>query len=171
MKKTLLASFIIISFIGYAFIDKFKSLSLSLGSDDAPLPTRAVALVQDTPVPTDIPTRIPVATAPPQSTATPVPRTSGQYKDGTYNGDTTDAYYGNVQVKIIVSGGKISNVVFLDHPQDRGQSIEINNYAMPLLTAEAVKAQNANVDIVSGATATSQAFIQSLQSAINKAKA
>lgn len=92
------------------------------------------------------------------------------YKNGTFTGVSADAYYGNVQVEAVVQSGKISDVVFLDYPQDRSTSIRINTYAMPLLTSEAIQAQNANVDVVSGATATSGAFVQSLSSALAQAK-
>lgn len=95
---------------------------------------------------------------------------NGIYKNGQYTGDVTDAYYGNVQVKVIIGGGKITDVVFLDYPHDRRTSVMINTQAMPYLKTEAIQAQNANVDIVSGATATSQAFVQSLQSALAQAK-
>lgn len=91
------------------------------------------------------------------------------YKDGQYTGDVADAYYGNVQVKVVVSNGKISDVQFLDYPHDRLTSQAINSQAMPYLKSEAIAAQSANVDIVSGATQTSEAFRQSLQSALTKA--
>ena len=99
---------------------------------------------------------------------TPMMKTTS-YKDGSYTGSVADAFYGNVQVKVVISGGKITDVVFLDHPQDRRTSQMINDQAMPMLTQEAISAQSANVDIISGATATSDAFIQSLQSALAKA--
>lgn len=94
---------------------------------------------------------------------------SGKYKDGTYTGDVTDAFYGNVQVQVTISNGKISDVQFLDYPHDAGTSREINSQAMPLLRQEAITAQSAQVDIVSGASQTSQAFQQSLSSALQKA--
>lgn len=92
-----------------------------------------------------------------------------KYKDGEYTGNVTDAYYGLVQVRAKISGGKISDVIFLQYPNDRRTSIEINTQAMPLLKQEAVQTQSAKVAGVSGATQTSQAFIQSLQSALDKA--
>ncbi|MBI1277090.1 MAG: FMN-binding protein [Anaerolineaceae bacterium] len=114
-------------------------------------------------VPTDIPTDIP--TNPPPPTATP----AGQYKDGTYDGPIVDAYYGNVQVEAVIQGGKITDVRFLDYPQDRRTSRYINSQAVPWLTQEAVQVQSANVDLISGATFTSEAFVQSLQSALDQA--
>ncbi len=93
----------------------------------------------------------------------------GRYRDGTYTGDVADAYYGNVQVQVTVSGGKISDVQFLQYPNDNRTSQFINSQAMPVLRSEAISAQSANVDGVSGASATSGAFIQSLGSALSKA--
>ena len=92
------------------------------------------------------------------------------YKDGQYDGRIADAYYGNVQVRAIIQGGKLTDVQFLSYPNDRNQSIEINSYALPILKSEAIKVQSAQVDIVSGATNTSNAFINSLSSALSSAK-
>lgn len=96
---------------------------------------------------------------------------TGQYKDGTYTGSAVDAFYGTVQVSAVVSGGKLTNVQIIQAPQDRGHSAELTQIAMPQLTSEAISAQSASVQIVSGATQTSQGFIQSLQSALSQAKA
>lgn len=96
---------------------------------------------------------------------------SGLYADGTYTGSATDAYYGTVQVKAVIQNGKLATVQFLQYPSDRSTSRYINGQAMPALTTEAIQAQSANVNIVSGATFTSQAFQQSLQSALASAHA
>lgn len=96
---------------------------------------------------------------------------SGQYKDGTYTGSAADAYYGNVQVSATISGARISSVTFLQYPDTHSESVMINRQAMPYLQQEAVQAQSAQVQIVSGATFTSQAFIQSLTAALSQAKA
>lgn len=106
-----------------------------------------------------------------QSSTTTTVKKSGLYSDGTYTGSVADAYYGNVQVQAVVSNGKIVDVRFLDYPQDRGTSIRINSVAMPYLTQEAIQAQSANVNGVSGASDTSAAFRQSLASALVKARA
>jgi uncharacterized protein with FMN-binding domain len=95
---------------------------------------------------------------------------TGQYVDGTYVGAQADAYYGIIQVKVTVSNGALTDVQFLQHPNDRSTSVRINNYAMPILRQEAIRAQSANVDIVSGATDSSQAFVQSMSSALAQAK-
>ena len=95
---------------------------------------------------------------------------SASYKDGSYTGSVDDAVWGNVQVKVVIQNGKITSVQFLQYPHDRSRSIEINQYADPMLINEAIQAQSANVDIVTGATDTSDAFIQSLTDALAQAK-
>ena len=114
------------------------------------------------------------ATAPqktPAATPAPAPqKATGQYADGSYTGSPADAYYGTVQVKAVIQGGHIADVQFLQYPSDRANSRYINGQAMPLLTQEAIQAQTAQVDGVSGATFTSQAFQQSLASALALAK-
>ncbi len=98
------------------------------------------------------------------------PVQTGKYKNGSYTGNVVNAYYGYVQVLAVISGGKITDVQFLNHPKDRQTSIYINNRAMPYLTSEAITAQDSNVDTVSGASFTSAAFKKSLASALVKAR-
>lgn len=92
------------------------------------------------------------------------------YKDGTYTGSVTDAYYGNVQVRATIQGGNIIDVTFLQFPNTHGTSIAINGQAMLYLKQEAIQSQSANVNIVSGATDTSMAFQQSLTTALSQAQ-
>lgn len=101
-------------------------------------------------------------------TATPTP--SGMYKDGTYTGGVADAFYGNIQVQAVITGGRLTDVVFLQYPNDNGTSISINTQASVYLKQEAIAAQSANVNIVSGASDSSIAFQQSLASALAQAK-
>ncbi len=109
------------------------------------------------------------------SNTTPSPTTtttaSAQYKDGTFKGSTQNAYWGNVQVAAVISGGKITNVKILQYPNSHSTSVYINQQALPYLQQETIKSQNANIQIISGATFTSQAFIQSLTDALTSAKA
>jgi uncharacterized protein with FMN-binding domain len=95
--------------------------------------------------------------------------TKGPYKDGKFIGNVADAYYGYVQVQVNITGGKISDVIFLQYPNDRRTSIEINSQAMPYLKQEAISAQSAKVNYVSGATQTSRAFKESLSGALQQA--
>ena len=107
---------------------------------------------------------------PSQLSATPIPTTVGLYKNGTFTGGVADAFYGNIQVQAVIAGGKLSDVIFLQYPNDNRTSQYINSQAMTYLKEEAIAAQSANVNIVSGASASSQAFQQSLASALSQAK-
>lgn len=88
----------------------------------------------------------------------------------TATGDSVDTQYGPVQVRVTTSNGKITNVDAVDYPQNDPRDQEINSYAIPQLNQEAVAAGNANIDLVSGATYTSDGYVQSLQSALDKLK-
>ena len=104
------------------------------------------------------------------NTTSPVASTVS-YKDGSYTGKSSDAFYGYVQVRATITGGRLSDVTILNYPQDRDNSVEINNAALPRLKQEAIQIQSAQVDGVSGATDTSQAFEESLADALTQAKA
>ena len=95
---------------------------------------------------------------------------AGPWKDGTYTGQANDNQYGTVQVAAVISGGKITGVNFLQMPSDRAHSAELSSYSQPQLLQETITAQNAQVNGVSGATLTSDSYMQSLQSALNQAK-
>ena len=92
------------------------------------------------------------------------------YNDGTYTGSVENAYYGNVQVSATIQNGKISAVNFVQSPDDNPNSIYVNQQAIPFLKQEAIKAQSADVNTITGATLTSQAFVQSLSSALSQAR-
>lgn len=92
-------------------------------------------------------------------------------KDGAYTGSVADAQWGDIQVKAVISGGKITDVQFLQYPNDRSRSVYINSVADPQLTSEAIQAQSAQVDVITGATDSSQAFMQSLTDALAQAHA
>lgn len=113
------------------------------------------------------------ATAAPSPTSTPEPSPTstpdGAYADGTYTGDSTDAHWGDVQVQVEIAGGQIADVQFLTYPDHRSRSRSINDRAMPTLIEEAIESQQADVDVVTGATDTSDAFIESLASALDQA--
>ena len=103
------------------------------------------------------------------SAAPSAPAPSGQYKDGTYTGSSVNVFYGNVQVAVKITGGVIKNVSFLQYPNSHSTSVMINQQAIPYLIQEAIQAQSARVQIISGATFTSEGFQQSLQAALAKA--
>ncbi|WP_155060462.1 FMN-binding protein [Streptomyces blattellae] len=89
---------------------------------------------------------------------------------GTFTGDAADTQYGPVQVRLTVSGGKITKAEAVQNPTG-GQSTQINDNAIPKLNQAAVAAGSADIDAVSGATYTSTGYKQSLQSALDKAAA
>jgi uncharacterized protein with FMN-binding domain len=94
---------------------------------------------------------------------------SGSGKNGSYTGSAADTMYGPVQVRITVSGGKLTKVDVLQVPDNGRYESEIVADALPILQSEALSAQSANINIVSGATFTSQGYAQSLQSALDQA--
>ena len=85
-----------------------------------------------------------------------------------YVGQSSSMKWGTVTVRIAVSGKRITDVRG-SYPTERPRSAQINNHAGPLLRSEALKAQSANVHTISGATMSSDAFKQSLRSALSKA--
>jgi uncharacterized protein with FMN-binding domain len=102
----------------------------------------------------------------------PSPSTSGSgYRDGQYTGQDFQTQYGDTQVKIIVSHGRISDVQALQLPFDRQRSLQISDYVRQPLHDEVLQAQSAKIDTISGATYTSDAYAQSSQSALDKAHA
>lgn len=87
----------------------------------------------------------------------------------TVTGSAVDTMYGPVQVQITVKNGKLTAAQAVVYPQDTSRDQEINSYAIPVLNQEAVSAGSAQIDGVSGATYTSGGYVNSLQSAIDKA--
>lgn len=184
MKKFFVSSVVIIAFIAYCLYQKaygvqavsivapksISNMQQFVPSNTPSLaPTLSPTLIPTQPISQKImPSKAPIIV--PQSTSTPTPTPKSGYKDGTYPGNPADAFYGIIQVQATISNGKIVNIQFLQAPNDRGTSIEINSQADPMLAQEAISAQSANVNIISGATDSSIAFVQSLQSALNKAK-
>jgi uncharacterized protein with FMN-binding domain len=105
-------------------------------------------------------TTSPAAGPPPVSTTIPAP------KKATYTGQDVSYRYGDIQLAVTVVGGRITAI---DVPQESAtdaRSQSINSQAVPILTQEALSAQGVNIDVVSGATYTSDAFAQALQSAL-----
>jgi uncharacterized protein with FMN-binding domain len=87
----------------------------------------------------------------------------------TVTGDAVETQYGPVQVRITVSNGKVTSATALLYPTQDPRDAQINAYAIPVLEKETVGTTSASIDMVSGATYTSEGYLQSLQSALNKA--
>lgn len=109
----------------------------------------------------------------PSSTATAPPTASSGSSSGataSYVGSTVETRFGPVQVKIVVVNGTITDVKALQLTDQGGRSVQISNYAAPILRKEVLAAQSAKVNSIGGATYTSEGYLTSLQSALDKAK-
>ncbi|MCU1668286.1 MAG: hypothetical protein JWP40_1213 [Blastococcus sp.] len=103
------------------------------------------------------------------SAAAASPTAGTSATSGTVTGDVAQTRWGPVQVQLTVTSGKITDVAVVQYPNGNGRDQEINSQALPILIQETVQAQNAQIDMVSGATVTSDGYLQSLQSALDRA--
>ena len=87
----------------------------------------------------------------------------------TVTGSSTDTRWGPVQVEITVANGTVTDVNVVDYPSGNGRDRQINARALPILVQETLDAQSADIDMVSGATVTSEGYLGSLQSALDEA--
>jgi len=87
----------------------------------------------------------------------------------TYDGAAASTQFGDVQVRITVTDGKVTAAEAISYPNSNGHDQQINSYAIPVLNQEAVAAGSANISMVSGATYTSGGYVKSLQSALDQA--
>ncbi|MEE1803519.1 MULTISPECIES: FMN-binding protein [unclassified Streptomyces] len=110
----------------------------------------------------------PQAAAPSRDAASPA-QGGSHPAGGTYTGDAVSTPYGTVQVSATVRNGRLTAVKVLRVPSGDGRSQQLAGYAVPQLTQEALGAHSAHIDAVSGASYTSQGYIQSLQSALDQA--
>ena len=161
MKKYIIAGVLVIAFVAYLIFANKNTTPI----------TPAPSFVTPTTTPNAVgPTSLPTTTAPSRNPPLGSPSTSaGQYKDGTYTGIVADAFYGNLQAVAVIQGGALADVTFPQYPTN-GHSAQVAAQALPILKQEAIAAQSANVNVVSGATQDSQAFQQSLASALTQAK-
>lgn len=109
---------------------------------------------------------------PDQFTAATGPTTTGATPTGatTSTGQVSDTPYGPVQVEVTVRDGRIVDIRTLRLPDANAHDVQLANYAVPRLRQEAIDAQSADIDVVSGATYTSEGYINSLQSALDQAR-
>jgi uncharacterized protein with FMN-binding domain len=140
-----------------------------VGAAAAKVSTESSANTQPTAAPTPtaaVPSSTPTATATPTPSTTP---TAKALPSGSFTGKSVGTRYGSVQVKAVVQAGKITNVIPLHLTTVGGRSVQLSNYAAPILRREVLAAQSAKVHSVGGATYTSDAYLTSLQSALNQA--
>jgi uncharacterized protein with FMN-binding domain len=146
-----------------------------------PTPADSTAQVQPTPAATTRPSvtrssgedeeeheRAPLPTAPSRTSAPRV--AAGPNGSKVVTGPAVNTIFGEVQVSVTVTGSRIVDVQALQLPYDRSRSAYISQVVGPMLRSEAIQAQNANVDVISGATYTSIAYGRSLSSALQQAQ-
>ncbi len=162
MKKIIISGAVIVLFGAYAFFLRSKNDSTPVNIENS-VPSETTNPDASN---TD---STPVATTPPP---TDKPTKSSKWKDGTYTGTSIDFAYGKLQVAAVISGGKLTDVKFLDYPKVPETSLRKSNNAIPILKSEAIASQSANVNInsISGATDDIPAFNKSLASALALAK-
>ncbi|MCW3493332.1 FMN-binding protein [Microbacterium sp. SSM24] len=107
----------------------------------------------------------------PDSSTTQQPDASAStgLTDGTYTGAAAQTRFGPVQVQVTISGGEIADVQVPEYPSSNPKDRQINERALPVLVSETMSAQTADIQMVSGATYTSDGYLQSLQSALDQA--
>jgi uncharacterized protein with FMN-binding domain len=88
-----------------------------------------------------------------------------------YDGATVQTQYGDLQVRVVMTGSRLTDVIALRLTDSSSRSVQISASAAPILRREALAAQSAHIDSVSGASYTSAGYIQSLQSALDAARA
>ncbi|GGS72749.1 MULTISPECIES: FMN-binding protein [Streptomyces] len=117
--------------------------------------------------PHTVPTVVTANTRPPAASGSSSPGTASGSR--TVTGDTVQTRWGPVQVRVTLRDGRLTDVTAVAYPQDNPRDQEINSYALPRLRSEALQAQSAEIDSVSGATYTSDGYRRSLQSALDSA--
>ncbi|MEA2378609.1 MAG: hypothetical protein QOD13_2516 [Thermoleophilaceae bacterium] len=110
----------------------------------------------------------PLPSAGVQAPAASAPASSGAGTARRLTGSDAPNKYGDVQVQVTTSGGRITRVAAVRLPGADGRSQQISSYAGPQLAQQALAAQSANIDGVSGATYTSESYRASLQSALDQ---
>jgi uncharacterized protein with FMN-binding domain len=109
------------------------------------------------------------ASTTPKAGTTTQASTATQAATRTLTGTVASTQYGPMQVQVTLAGTKITKVTVLQRTDDGSESDQIDSTAIPMLTSETLAAQSAHIDAVSGASYTSSGYIQSLQSALDKA--
>jgi uncharacterized protein with FMN-binding domain len=105
----------------------------------------------------------------PTATASGSPSPSPTTPNGTFTGIDSPNRFGDVQVRVVISNGRITDVQSIQMPFDRARSEYISQVAGPMLRSEVLQAQSAQIDIISGATYTSESYAQSVESALQQA--
>lgn len=150
---------------GVAWLLNYKIAPHRLGAIAAVAPTPGDFVASPSPSPLVTPPPSPT----PLATPSPSPSPSPAAANGTFTGSDFPNRFGDVVVRVVISNGHITDVQAVRLPTDRAVSAYISEQAGPLLRSEALQAQSANIDIISGATYTSESYAQSLESALRQA--
>jgi uncharacterized protein with FMN-binding domain len=156
------AAAVALTVIGLWLILTFKSSPLLRANANATAPAATVPSGPTT-------TTSPPASGPPGPGSTAAPTTTSAQR--TVTGNVFSNRYGDVQIAVVLNGTRIVSVNALQMPHDRSRSADISSQAAPLLQEEVIQAQSAQIDTIGGATYTSKSYAQSLQSALDKARA
>ncbi len=163
---------VIITAVGIGALASFRSTPAAPAKAGAAIAvpgTTAPATAPPNPGPT-APATAPTNSAPTNSApTTAAPATGGASR--TLTGDPFDNRFGTVQVQVTLQGRTITGVTMIQMPDSHERSLEISQQAEPLLLQEVLQAQSAQIDLLSGATYTSESYAQSLQSALDKSGA
>ncbi len=165
MKKYIIPVALVVAFGFYVVFSNRNSMVTAV-------PQNPTEITDSNPTPPEPVPPVPQASGTPAHLPipTPIPAPKGAYKDGSYTGPVADAFYGKIQVAVVIQGGKISKIDTPIYPNDPGETSYVSGHALPILKQEAISAQSANVDVVSGATQTSEGFKESLTAALAQAK-
>lgn len=136
----------------------------AIASASSPTPSAAAS-----PAPSTAASPTPSAAAAPSTASSTGTSTGTGTGTKTVTGTAADTRYGPVQVQVTVTDGTVTAVAAVDYPTQERRDYEINAYAIPQLDKEATAAKSAQIDMVSGATYTSQGYLTSLQSALDQA--
>ena len=177
MRKVLLA--LVLTAVGLGLLLSFRSRSATgsttalggsaLSAGTSTSPTTAAAATPSASASAAPPGAASSAASTASATAAKTASTGSGVKNGIFTGAAEPNPFGDVQVQAVVSGGKLTNVIVLQVPDRGGYEDQIVQVAVPELKSEALSAQSANIDVVSGATYTSQGYAESLQSALDQA--
>jgi uncharacterized protein with FMN-binding domain len=168
MKRLIVTAVVVVAFALYAIFGRGGTAGETATAADGVASTSSSGSTTTLPSSTQGQT-VASTTSSSQAAGTTTTASSG-YADGTYTGSGLEFMYGTVQVEAVIEGGQITEIQFLSIPSGRRESDEINGRATPILKQEAIAAQSAHVQVVSGATLTSRAFMESLQSALDQAQ-
>ena len=136
----------------------------------APPPGGAQAgIVGGAPKPSASASGPPITSVPDQNARPDESGQPGSAEPVTANGATAQTEQGPVQVQVVIDGGRIVDIAALQKPSGDQRHDEISAFSLPKLREQALAAQSAEIDGVSGATATSGGYRQSLQSALDAA--